>query len=217
MKSINVIIPAYNEENRIGEVLKVIKEVDLIDDIIVVSDGSKDDTVKVAKSFDVKVFELPINRGKGTAITEGLKYSESDIILLLDGDLIGITPNHVTNLLLPLIEDIADMTIGVFNNGRFITDLAQRLTPYLSGQRAIKSTILKNIINIDKTRYDIELAITEYVSKNNIRVKNIILDNLTHVMKEEKMGLLAGFKERLKMYLDILRYLSIKKLSFLKR
>ncbi|NLJ55550.1 MAG: glycosyltransferase, partial [Firmicutes bacterium] len=58
------IIPAYNEEKTIGQVLAPLKKVDLIKKIIVVSDGSTDDTVIVARSYGVEVVELTENRGK---------------------------------------------------------------------------------------------------------------------------------------------------------
>ena len=106
------IIPAYNEEKNIGHVLSVLKDVALINKVIVVSDGSTDDTVNVAKSYGVEIIELMENRGKGGAIKAGLDNFQADVVLFLDADLLGLTEKHVLNLVEPVINDEADMTIG---------------------------------------------------------------------------------------------------------
>ncbi|MTI48031.1 glycosyltransferase family 2 protein [Sporosalibacterium faouarense] len=208
MYSIAAIIPAYNEEKTIGNIIETIKQVDLIDNIIVVSDGSKDKTAEIAKGFTgVKVIDIKENKGKANAIMTGLHESEEDIFLFLDADLLGLSPKHITDLLLPIIREDAHMTLGVFNHGRFITDLGQIVTPYLTGQRALKRKIIEDIANLDISRFGIEMAITDYVSNNNIKVVEVVLENVTHLMKEEKMGVLKGFKERIKMYLDIFKFI----------
>ncbi|QIB26156.1 glycosyltransferase family 2 protein [Caloranaerobacter azorensis] len=209
MDTITTIIPAYNEEKTIGNVLSVVKEIDLIDRIIVVSDGSEDMTAQIARSFGVDVIELKDNVGKGGAIKSGVDRTNGEIILFLDADLIGLKPRHVLDLLMPVINEECDMSIGIFSNGRFATDLAQKLTPYLSGQRAIRRYIIEGISNIDVVRYGVEVALTRYVSKNNIKTKEVYLDNVTHVMKEEKLGVVKGFTARLKMYRDIAKYISL--------
>lgn len=204
---IDCIIPAYNEEKTIGEVIDVVKQVEIINNIIVVNDGSMDSTSSIAKNKAVRVIDMDINKGKGAAIKEGLKSTDADIILLLDADLIGLTKKHIIDLLQPVIKDEADMSIGIFNSGRFATDLAQVVAPHLSGQRAIKKFVLNSLDNMDMTRYGIEVALTKHVSKNGFRVKNVELKDMTHVMKEEKLGFKKGFKARMKMYIDILRCL----------
>jgi len=208
MCSVTVIIPAYNEGKTIGSVLKVVKRVKLVDKIIVVSDGSIDNTVDIAKEYQVETIELTNNIGKGGALSRGVSATNSDIILFLDADLIGLNERHVIDLLIPVIDNEVDMTIGIFNNGRFTTDLAQKIAPYLSGQRAMRRYIFENIPNIDLTKYGVEAALTKYVLNNKIKFKEVILSNLTHIMKEEKLGILKGFASRLKMYRDIVKILT---------
>ncbi|MGF7057126.1 glycosyltransferase family 2 protein [Brassicibacter mesophilus] len=207
MSSVTVVIPAYNEEKTIGDVISVVKKVDIINKIVVVSDGSVDNTVDVAKQYDVDVLELENNVGKGGALKKGVDKTNSEIILFLDADLVGLQPYHIKDLLLPVINSEADMTIGLFSKGRIATDLAQKVAPYLSGQRAIRRYIIEDTSNLDITRYGVEVALTKYVTQNNIRTKDIILDNLTHIMKEEKLGVVKGFTARLRMYWDIVKIL----------
>lgn len=205
--SVVAIIPAYNEEKTIGGVLETLKKVDLINNIIVVSDGSTDKTVEVAKKFGVDVLELKENLGKGGALKAGIEKAKGKVVLFLDADLIGLKENHVRDLILPVLDDEADMTVGIFDRGRVATDLAQKIAPFLSGQRAVNRKVLNDISNLEITRYGVEIALTKYVESSNLRVKKVVLKDLTHIMKEEKMGLLKGFTERMRMYMDIIKCL----------
>jgi glycosyltransferase involved in cell wall biosynthesis len=202
------IIPAYNEEKNIGHVLAVLKHVALIKKIIVVSDGSTDDTVNVAKSYGVEIVELMENRGKGGALKAGLDNFQADVVLFLDADLLGLTKKHVHNLLEPVIDDEADMTIGIFEKGRIATDLAQKMAPYLSGQRALKFSLLERISDLDVARFGVELALNRFMESSHIRVKEVLLHDMSHVMKEEKMGVWKGMAARMKMYWEIIKYLT---------
>jgi len=199
------IIAAYNEEKTIGPILDVLKESPIIDQIVVVSDGSTDKTVEIARNKGAEVVELLHNVGKGGALYHGLEYIRSDIVLLLDADLIGLTSRHIEALVGPVMKGEADIAIGVFEEGRLATDLAQKIAPFLSGQRAIKTDILQNIPDMEVARYGVEVAINRYVRKNGVRVKLVKLPGLTHVMKEEKLGLVKGLRERVRMYWEIFK------------
>lgn len=203
---IKALIPAFNEEKTIGNIIDVLNKVSLINKVIVVDDGSVDNTYQEAKTRGARVIKLAQNRGKGAALQEGISNINTDIILLLDGDLIGLKQEHVYKLLNPVISDEADMSIGVFKKGRGLTDLAQVVSPGLSGQRAIKLSELKKVKNLDKEGFGVEVALNKHF-KNSGRVKKVELKDLTHVMKEEKLGLVKGVKARTKMYIDILRSL----------
>ncbi|OGO79163.1 MAG: glycosyl transferase family 2 [Clostridiales bacterium GWB2_37_7] len=205
---ITAIIPAYNEEQTIGSVLDCITKVEEITQTIVVSDGSTDKTAEIAAAYDIEVIDLAENVGKGGAMKAGMERCTNENVVFLDADLIGLTEKHVKDLIMPVINNDAEMTIGIFKNGRIVTDLAQKVTPYLSGQRAVKKTLLDRIPNIDITRYGVEVALTKFVEKNSIRTKEIYLEDMTHVTKEEKLGLIKGMQARFKMYWDIVKILS---------
>lgn len=205
---ISVIIPAYNEGKNIKDVLKVLEKINIIDETIVVNDGSTDDTEKVVSLFNVKLINLKTNLGKGAALKRGIQAANGDVLVLLDADLIGFTPEHFNKLVKPVLDNKCDMAVGIFSSGRKRTDLAQKIAPFLSGQRALKKDVLIDFINksdVDILKYGIEVALTKYAKEKHLRVQHVQLENMTHVMKEEKLGFIKGFKARLMMYKDILK------------
>jgi len=215
MPKIAVVIPAYDEEKTIGNVLKPLSTLSIIDEIVVVSDGSHDRTASIARSYNARVIELDKNHGKTNAVLTGVQSTDADIILMLDADLIGLTNEHIINLLQPVVDNKADMTIGVFCSGRGATDLAQKIAPFLSGQRAICKAVLDRLEDYKITNYGIEMALTLMAEKEKIRTQLVYLPNLTHLMKEEKRGFFMGFLSRMKMYWDILFIFSVIKLRLI--
>jgi len=111
-KKLLALIPAYNEEKSIKVVIENIK--DVVDGILVVDDGSSDDTTKYARECGVEVITFEENRGKGVAIREGYKYftnSEHDICFIFDAD--GqYRKEDILPVCEPIINDEADMVVG---------------------------------------------------------------------------------------------------------
>ena len=205
---VTVVIPAYNEENNIGNVLKVLVGIKMLDEIIVVDDGSIDSTAEIADSYEIRVIRLKENLGKGGAMMKGAGMATHPNILFLDADLVGLKEEHITKLIQPVIEESYAMAVGVFEHGRIATDLAQFLAPFLSGQRVVRKELFAQMSNLDATRFGVEVALTKYAKDNNLPVKEVILKDLTHVMKEEKLGLIRGFVARMKMYWEIAKFVS---------
>ena len=128
-----VIIPAYNEGGTVRQVVEAARSCPLVDEVVVVSDGSTDRTVAEATAAGARVIALSENQGKGAAMYAGLQATSQEVILFLDGDLLGLTPRHVEKLLQPILEERADMAVGIFDTGRVCTDLAQRIAPTYPG------------------------------------------------------------------------------------
>jgi hypothetical protein len=126
------------------------------------------------------------------------------MLLFLDADLLGLEPHHVRDLLQPVLKGETEMAMAVFSGGRLATDLAQKIAPFLSGQRAITRRLLERIPALSVSRFGVEVALTQYVHEHGITVRRVPWHDVTHVMKEEKLGLAKGFMARLKMYWEIL-------------
>ncbi|HEY8346312.1 MAG TPA: glycosyltransferase family 2 protein [Symbiobacteriaceae bacterium] len=204
------VIPAYNEETTIAEIVRVLRQCDEVSEIIVVDDGSGDRTAERAQAAGARVVGHPYNLGKAGALKTGVQSTQAPVLLFLDADLIGLSPAHVRALLRPVLDGQADMTVGIFDDGRVATDLAQMVAPYLSGQRALRREIMEELFRVephaDLAGYGIEVALTRHVRDRGYRVVEVPLEEMSHRMKEEKLGLVKGVRARLKMYYEILKY-----------
>src|SRR3954447_2525636 len=117
---LSVIIPVYNEEQTIREVLERVAAVDLGSiekEIVIANDGSTDGTRRVIDErhlpadLPVHVYHSPINLGKGAAVRFGVAFSTGDILLIQDADL-ELDPNEYASLLKPIVEGRADIVYG---------------------------------------------------------------------------------------------------------
>ncbi|HEX2062495.1 MAG TPA: glycosyltransferase family 2 protein, partial [Thermoanaerobaculia bacterium] len=112
------IVAAYNEEGTIADVLRALTKSPLIDEVIVVSDGSEDRTVEIARKFDgVRTVALRANHGKGFAMAVGVANASNDTLFFCDGDMYNVTDEHIEALVLPVLRGECDMNIGVRNRG----------------------------------------------------------------------------------------------------
>ncbi len=200
------IIPAFNEEGNIGNVLRVLKAVPEVDQIIVVNDGSWDRTSEVSRALGADVVDLMENMGKGAAMKAGVERADADVVLFLDADLIGLTTHHVRALLTPIFSEEYEATVGIFEGGRPTTDWAQALAPFLSGQRALRRALMSDVgSNLDEARFGVELQIHRQLKRLGKVPKEVVLQDVSQVMKEEKLGLVKGLAARMKMYWEIIR------------
>ena len=201
------VIPAFNEAGRIGAVLHALTHTPEVQEVVVVDDGSTDDTFAVADAVEgVRVIRLPQNKGKGGAMREGAERTDADVLIFFDADLVGLTPDKVRALLAPVCTGEADMAMGLFKGGRWATDIAQYFSPGITGQRAIKRDVFLSIPGLDTVGYGIELAITYFVRHQGYTRKDVTLPAVTHPMKEEKLGFLPGALSRSVMYWQMFRF-----------
>lgn len=202
--SSGIVIPAFNEETTVAEVVRVATQSHL-GAVYVIDDGSTDNTTHIATQAGATVIQLPQNLGKGGVLHHAAINLAEDVLVLLDADLVGLTPKHVRALADPVLAGEVDMTRGLFSGGRLQTTLAQYLAPQLSGQRAILRNKLADVSELQTSRYGVEIAITKHAQRANWRTRDVWLDNVSQVMKEEKRGFWRGFWIRLRMYTDIAR------------
>jgi len=132
-QTLSIVIPAYNEENTIIEILTALDAVvlpnDLAKELVIVDDCSKDDTLKRIEAFkannpslDIKLHSLAKNGGKGGALHKGFELATGDFIIIQDADL-EYDPNEYELLLRPMLEGKADVVYG----SRFIGGSPHRI------------------------------------------------------------------------------------------
>lgn len=208
--SLAVVIPAFNEEDTVGEVVRV--GLQLTPDVVVVSDGSSDGTAQAARDAGARVVDLPVNGGKGPALYAALNATDAEFIMMLDADLTGLTETHLQRLLAPVLNGHLDMSIGVFEGGGFVTDWGNKLTPHLSGQRVVRRAWLLGVPHLGEERWP-EPAITAHLKGSGARWEYVELPNVAQVVKEKKRGFWKGARARTRMYADLLTFRARRKKS----
>ncbi len=203
MSSVAVVIPAYNEQDTVGDVVRA--ALLLTPQVVVVSDGSSDGTAQAARVAGASVLELSENVGKGPALYAALQHADAEYVVMLDADLVGLTLEHLHILLRPVENGELDMAIGIFDGGGLMTDLGNKLTPHLSGQRACRRDWLLAVPHLGQERWP-EPAITDALKRGGARWDYVELPNLGQVMKEEKRGFWRGMHHRSRMYVSLLGF-----------
>lgn len=190
VKLVSIIIPAYNEEEFIGQIIDRVISADLKfegveKEIIVVNDGSSDKTRDEIEQFKdgVKIINFSRNKGKGAALRAGFRLARGDIILIQDADL-EYNPNDYHKLLKPIIEGEADVVYGSrFVGGqahrvlffwhyvanRFLTTLSNmfsnlNLTDMETGYKVFKKTAIQSI-SLKENRFGFEPEVTIKLAK----------------------------------------------------
>lgn len=204
MRSCAVIIPAYNEEQTIAEVVRVAQQAD-IGPVLVVDDASHDATATQARQAGAQLLSLPRNVGKGGAVHAGASALEQDAVILLDADLLGLSAEHIHKLANPVLQGDYDMTRGVFSGGRWRTSTAQRLAPQLNGQRCVLRSKLLEVEALASSRYGLEIAISEHAQRRRWHCCDVDMPGVSQIMKEEKRGFWQGTRLRCSMYGDIVK------------
>lgn len=189
---ISIIIPAYNEAEFIGVTLRALQALSdagtvPIVEIIVVDDGSTDDTARAAEASGADVVLRQSNGGKGAALQAGFAMSSGDILLLLDADL-GATALEAIMLLGPVLGEQADMTVATFpvipgkGGGMGLVVKLSRwgihkltgrtMQAPLSGQRAIRREVIVNGGGF-ASGWGVEVALTVRALQQGYRVQEV--------------------------------------------
>ena len=191
-QKVSVIIPAYNEEDTVAKVIHVVSKVSFVDEIIVVNDGSSDNTEKEALKAGAFVINHETNKGKGEALYTGYKQAECDIIAFIDADIYNLTSKKVEAMIRPILEGKTDITKTKFarESGRVTELTAKPLLNFffpeisfeqpLSGQFAARKDVLKRI-NFEKD-YGVDVGIVIDADVLGISITEVDIGAIEHDM-----------------------------------
>jgi glycosyltransferase involved in cell wall biosynthesis len=202
--TVTAIICALDEAPRIGGVLAVALSSGLFDTVLVVDDGSRDNTAKVAAEAGAAVVSHAKNLGKARAMQTGVNATSAPVICFLDADLTGISSQHLRQLVEPVINGAAQAALATFAGGRAVTTMAQKVAPMISGQRCLRRELLDDFERWD-CGFGIETELNAHLLRKGIKQQIVEWQGAGQVMKEEKRGWVNGFGARLRMYRDIVR------------
>jgi glycosyltransferase involved in cell wall biosynthesis len=190
MMNVSLIIPAYNEANHLSHLLTSIPP--CIHEVIVVDDGSSDDTATIAQKNGAVVVRHPVNQGKGIAMISGIEKATGDVVVFMDADL-QHRPQDIDRLLDPIRTDSADLSIGVRTLGsrktmppqRRITNFMGNFLVYLitrqwiadtqSGFRAVRKKDLDQM-EFKSKRYEIEIEMLKWATKLGMRISEVPIE-----------------------------------------
>ena len=213
---VSVIIPAHNEATRIAETVRATKAIEQVSEVVVVDDGSTDQTAAFAERAGAqRVVRLTRNRGKGAALQRGLSEITGNVVLLLDADL-GASAREGEKLLAPVLSGEADLTIATFapqassRGFGLVVKLARygiwlltgaRIQSPLSGQRAARREVFERIGFADG--FAVETAGTAAALLTGSRVLEVPTA-MTHAVTGRDW---SGWKHRARQFLAALRAL----------
>jgi glycosyltransferase involved in cell wall biosynthesis len=216
---VSVIIPSYNEAESIRYVVEGIKDLYPDFEVIVVNDGSTDNTSKVAEEAGAIVYSHPYNIGNGAAVKSGVRIASGEILIFMDGD--GQHDPKDIETLLKFFPD-NDMVVGARPKGQYASwgrALGNKIFNWLasyvakfdvqdltSGFRAIKCDIAHNFLYLLPNTYSYPTTLTLGVLRSGRSVKYVPINAKTRKKGKSKIRI---FRDGIKFFLIITKICSL--------
>jgi len=188
---VSVVIPAFNEEKFINHVIRAAKKVEEVDEVLVVDDGSIDQTVGVAKQNGARVVSHKKNLGKGFAMKTGCEKADGDLLVFLDADLLNVDSKKIKRIIEPFKKGY-DFVKTKFNRrggrvtrltakpllGHFFPRVEEEFEQPLSGQIGIKKELMKRLdLEVDM---GVDLGILIDVCEMGAKTAEVHFGELAH-------------------------------------
>lgn len=208
MTGLACLIPAHDEAARIGAVLRAVCGHPAVAQVLVIDDGSRDDTAGVARAHGAGVLHLTPNRGKTAALAAGIAAVTARHLLLLDADLLGVTPGDIDRLVAPVAAGRADVSLSLRGNAPW---LWRRIgVDYISGERVVpRALIAPHLDALDHLpRFGFEVFLNRLILDSGARVQVVPWPGVASPSKAAKRGGWRGLAADAAMLADMMRAVS---------
>ncbi|WJF95373.1 glycosyltransferase family 2 protein [Paraburkholderia bonniea] len=164
-------ICAFNEEAGIGAVLEIVSRHPLLNEVIVVDDGSSDDTAEIVRRYpSVQLLSQPLNQGKSAAMATGIAASRAEWLMLLDANLTGLTAAHITALTEPVRSGRAEISLSLRQNSlRLYRALG---IDFVSGERVLRRALVEPELTAlyGLPRFGVEVFINDQIVAAHLKI-----------------------------------------------
>src|SRR5262245_20840816 len=201
---LSAVVPAHDEARTIAGVVAPLVAHPLVDEVIVVDDGSSDDTAARAREAGATVLSMPENGGKASAMVRGVLAARHDVSFFSDADLTGLTVEKLTRIIAPVTSGEYEMFVGIRGRKTYWANRLLHFTPILGGERVLTRALWEQVPPACKKNFQIEIALNYFAKANGHRMGFTVVEGVGQVIKEKKRGLLPGLWQRLLMIRDIL-------------
>jgi len=186
-------------------VLEAVSGHPLLAEVIVVDDGSSDATAEIVRGFpSVKLISYHENRGKSFAMATGIAVAQSDLLMLLDADLSGLTVEHVSALAAPVLSGAADISLSLRQNSLLLFRAIG--LDFVSGERVLKKELLSAALEQMHRlpRFGIEVFMNRRIIERQLSIAVTRWPQVTQARKSEKIGYWKGVRAEWRMLADLL-------------
>ena len=203
--TLTCLIPAYNEQSRIAAVLQAVIGHPLIDQVLVIDDGSRDGTAEVVRMTSARLIVLSPNGGKTAALVRGLAEAAGEFVLLVDADLVGLSADDLTALIAPVLAGRADVSISLRQNAPFVWRWLR--LDYISGERVLRKSLLDGQYMAMKNlpKFGFEVFLNGVLIQHNSRIAVVGWPGVVSPLKSRKYGVWAGILADVRMMADLFR------------
>jgi len=216
---VSCVVPAYNEERTIANLLRFLTASFLIDEVIVVDDGSSDNTVSIVrKNFpQVKLVSHSDNRGKADALITGAKRAINPVLFFCGADLRGLNKKHLQRLIMPVINGEVRMVVGVqeymnvLREKKWYRAIAgsfsmSNFIKKLGGEKVLFKKDFLAVAGIQGSNYGVEQRLVDYFERNNLPFKYFLMKGVGHIHKFQKWGLKEGLPREVRAIIGFCTY-----------